>query len=311
MKKRIVVVALGGNALTPRGSRGTYDELARNIQISAAALVPLATKCPLVLVHGSGPQIGNLIFQNELSKGKIAPMPLHVLDAELEGELGYLLAQSLANELQKHNIHRSVVTIITQVLVDKRDPMFKKPTKPIGPFYSRAEARRLERKGILVINDAQRGYREVVPSPKPKAIIEARTIQSLVRQGNIVIAAGGGGIPVYKEKNKLQGIAAVIDKDFAAACVARDIRANTLLILTGVPNVYLHYKKNNQTPLKILTARKASQYLAQGEFPEGSMGPKMEAAIDFLAHGGEKVIITSPERLHAALKGKAGTVITR
>lgn len=309
MKKRMIVVALGGNALTPKKGRGDYKELAENIKKACESLVSLLGRNQIALTHGSGPQIGSLLLQNELTKNKIAPMPMDVLDAELEGELGYLIAQSLNNTLAKHCIRRPVISIITRVLVDKRDPLFKKPTKPVGPFYTKEQAAVLRREGFTLVDDAGRGYRKVVPSPAPKKIIEADAVAALVRRGYIVIAAGGGGIPVYRNGRQLKGIAAVIDKDLASACLAKSIGADVLIVLTGVDCVYVHYGTARQAPLARMTAREARRYLQQGEFPEGSMGPKIAAALDFLAHGGKEVLITSPDRLPTALRGRGGTLI--
>ena len=309
MKKRVLVVALGGNALTPKGSHGDYKELQGNIQRACRSLVPLVKKNYVVVTHGSGPQIGNLILQNELTKNRVASLPMDVLDAELQGELGYLLQQSLLNALRKHNINRPVVSILTQVLVDRRDPLFMRPTKPIGSFYTKEQADVFKKQGFHIVDDAGRGFRKVVPSPKPKAVLEASTIRSLVRAGNIVVAAGGGGIPIYKERNQLKGIAAVIDKDLASACLAKGIGADTLLILTDVDYVYLHYHTKQRVSLRRMTVAEASRYLEEGHFPEGSMGPKIEAAIDFLTHHGRKVLITSLNRISDAFKGRCGTTI--
>ncbi|MBS3144375.1 carbamate kinase [Candidatus Woesearchaeota archaeon] len=305
-----LVLALGGNAITQKGQKGTYKEIKKSIVKVCKILVNLAKQHQIVIVSGSGPQIGNLLTQNELTEKKIPPMPLDVLDAEFEGEIQYIIEQSLINELKKIKSNKKVVSLVTQTVVNKKDPGFKNPTKPIGMFYTEKEAQKLAKEGINIKEDAGRGWRRVVPSPKPIKIIEIKAIEELLKRNAIVIAAGGGGIPVYEERGKLKGIAAVIDKDLASACLAKEIKADLLLILTGVNKVALNYGKSNQKNLSTLTIREAKQYMQEGHFPEGSMGPKIEAAINFLKHGGKKVIITSPARVAKALKGKEGTSIT-
>jgi carbamate kinase len=308
MGKR-VVVALGGNALTPIKGKGTYEELTHNISIVSKNLVPLIKHHQIIVVSGSGPQIGHLLLQNELAKNRVPPLPLDVLDAELEGELGYLLEQSLHNVLMKHHIRKPVVSLLTQVVVDKNDPAFKKPSKPIGPFYSNKEARKLKKKFPMVYQ-VKRGWRRVVASPKPKKIDDVGVIKKLVKD-TVVIAAGGGGIPVIKKKGKYLGVPAVIDKDYASARLALDVQADLLLILTGVKKVVLNYGKKNEKTLKKMTVKEAQQYLKEGQFPPGSMGPKIEASLEFLKKGGKKVIITCPSCVGRALEGKEGTVITK
>jgi len=312
MKKRTIVIALGGNALLKKGERLTVDRQMKAMTSAMNSLVPLfKSRYNIVITHGSGPQVGNLILQNEMAKKEISPSPLYVLDAEIEGGIGYMLAQSLLNVLKKKNLNRPVVTVVTQALVDRNDPMFKRPTKPIGPFYSKNEAEVLRRSGFTVVDDAGRGYRRVVASPKPKEIIESKSIKSLCENGTIVIAAGGGGIPVYKIKNELHGIAAVIDKDLASSCLANGIGAETLLILTGVESVCLDYGTSREKKIKRMNVKDAKRYLKEGHFPEGSMGPKIEAAVEFLSNGGKRVLITSPGKMSEAFNGRAGTEITK
>ncbi len=305
---KIAVVALGGNALSSSGNV-TYNDLLATIKHTAQLLGKLVKKkYGIVIVFGSGPQVGALLMQNQLAKKQISPMPLDVLDAEIQGELGYLIEQALQNELQKLGIKKLVVSIVTQVVVSKKDLAFKHPSKPIGPFMTKAEAEQLQRKGIAIKEDAGRGYRKVIASPRPIAIDEVKVIKNLVKKA-VVIAAGGGGIPVIKEKGRLKGVEAVIDKDRTAALLAIAIKADELIILTSVPCVYLQYGKKNQTPLKQMTVKQAQHYLREGHFPEGSMGPKIEAALNFVRSGGKKVIITSPSGVAKALKGKEGTVL--
>ena len=313
MKRKTIVIALGGNSLTKEKQIGTYRELTRNIRRTCRVLVLLTKEYNLIIVSGSGPQIGALLLQNELSKSRIPKMPLDVLDAELEGELGYLINQNLLNELRKNKIKKNIVTIITQVLVSKKDPAFKNPTKFIGSFYTKKQAQGLTKKGFIVKEDQGRGYRRVVSSPKPIKILELESIKKLVSQGNIVIAAGGGGIPVILDNKKnLKGVEAVIDKDLASSCLARSIKADIMLILTGIPKVAINFKKKNQRYLDKLNIKTALFYYKQGQFPPGSMGPKIEAAIDFVKSGKrKKIIITNPENAVNALKGKTGTLIVK
>ena len=304
-----IVVALGGNALTKKGEKGTYKELIKNIKKTSKNLIDIIKDNKVIIVSGSGPQVGALVLQNELSKKKVPEMPLNVLDAELEGELGYMIELALNNELKKSK--RKSVTVLTQVLVDKNDKGFKNPTKPIGLFYSEKEAEKLRKKGFKIIYQVGKGYRRVVASPKPLEIIEINQIKDLMEKGNIVIAAGGGGIPVYRSDKGLKGIDAVIDKDRASSLLAGNIKADLLLILTDVDKVALNYKEKNQKFLNKLSVKNAKKYLKEGHFKEGSMKPKIEASINFLENGGKKVIITSISKVKESLKGKNGTLIVK
>lgn len=304
-----IVIALGGNALSPKGNTN-YNNLKKNISKACRVLKNIANKHDIVIVSGSGPQIGSLVIQNELAKSLIPPMPLHVLDAEVEGELGYIIEQSLMNELEKHS-KKKTVALLTQVLVDKNDRAFRNPTKFIGKFYTERQALIMERNGFNVREDSGRGYRRVVASPKPVKIIESRAISDLLNNKFAVIAAGGGGIPVIKTKDGLEGVDAVIDKDRASSCLAKNINADMLLIITAVPCVYLNYKKKDQRAIKKINLKEAKNYMKQEHFPPGSMGPKIESAIDYLENGGKKVLITDLDNLNNALAGKAGTLITR
>ena len=304
-----IVVALGGNALTKKGEKGAYKELIKNIKKTSKNLIDIIKDNKVIIVSGSGPQVGALVLQNELSKKKVPEMPLNVLDAELEGELGYMIELALNNELKKSK--RKSVTVLTQVLVDKNDKGFKNPTKPIGLFYSEKEAEKLRKKGFKIIYQVGKGYRRVVASPTPLEIIEINQIKDLMEKGNIVIAAGGGGIPVYRSDKGLKGIDAVIDKDRASSLLARNIKADLLLILTDVDKVALNYKEKNQKFLNKLSVKDAKKYLKEGHFKEGSMKPKIEASINFLENGGKKVIITSISKVKESLKGKNGTLIVK
>lgn len=308
MKKEVIVIALGGNALIDKKLGKDIKAQYKTIQKAVRNISSLFGKYEIIVTFGSGYQIGELLLQNEIAQERIPISPLDVLDAEVQGELGYLIEQSIMNELQKKRLKIPVVSVLTQVLVNKKDNEFKKPSKPIGRFYKLKDAAKLIQKGYDMKEDAGRGYRRVVPSPKPIKIIEENIIKKLVKD-SIVIAVGGGGIPVYKKGGKLRGVEAVVDKDLASSCLAKSLKAETLLILTGVDNVCLNYNKLNQRVLRRLTIEDAYKYLKERHFPKGSMGPKIMAGIEFLEDGGKRVIITSPGKAAKAIKGKAGTLI--
>ena len=287
--------------------RNNSDDIEKqfaNVRKTAKEILFLAKKYRTVVTHGNGPQVGNIMIQIETSVGKAYPVPLSVAVAESQGQLGYMIEQAIVNESGKTD----VAGILTQVLVDRNDPAFRNPTKPIGPFYSKVQAEKLERGGMHVKEDSGRGWRRVVPSPKPKKIIEAATIKKMLDSGIIVVAAGGGGIPVYKSGGKLVGVDAVIDKDLASACLAKSIGADLLVILTGVDNVYLDYGTDKQRAIRQLTIKEAGKYMKH--FAEGSMRPKVQAAVAFAKTGG-KALITSPEKLRAALSWNAGTWVVK
>ncbi len=311
---KTLVIALGGNALLRSGEKSSLEAQFRNAQNAMEEISKIADKYNIVITHGNAPQVGAIVIRSEMAAKKAYEINLSTAVAESEGELGYIIQQALYNELAKK---KPVVSLLTQVLVDKNDPAFRKPTKPIGPFYTLDQARELRKKGMHVINDAGRGWRRVVASPMPKKIIESEIIKKLVKSNTIVIAAGGGGIPVVNKRSKhkshlhLEGIDAVIDKDRASALLATDIKSDMLIMLTGVDKVSLNYGKENEKNLDKITAKEAKKYWKEGQFPSGSMGPKIEAAIYYLKHNKNgRGIINSPEKLTAALKGKAGTVIT-
>jgi carbamate kinase len=309
-QKNIVVVALGGNALLQKGEKATIQNQIRNATSAAKQILPLAQQYHIILTHGNGPQVGNILIRTEESLGKAYALPLDVCVAESEGEIGYLLEQAFFNVMKKGSFI-SVASLLTQVLVDKKDPAFKHPTKPIGPFYKKSHLSLFRRKKIPYMFDAGRGYRRVVPSPLPLEILELKVINKLIKDDVIVIATGGGGIPVVREKGKLKGVEAVIDKDFASACLAKSVKAEELFILTGVDAVYLNYGKKKQKRISNMTIKEALAFYEDGCFPEGSMGPKILSAIDFLRSGGKRVVITSPASLSKALSGKKGTIIVR
>ncbi|CAG0940828.1 partial carbamate kinase, partial [Candidatus Brocadiaceae bacterium] len=265
------------------------------------------------ITHGNGPQVGNLLLMVEASRNQVPELTLGVCVADTEGTIGYMIQQSLTNRLRKEGIDRCVVTVLTQVIVDKHDKAFSNPTKPIGPFFTREEAGRFRReKGWHIVEDSHRGYRRVVASPNPLKIVEERAVKTLLEAGSIVIAAGGGGIPVVmKEDGDLEGVDVVIDKDLASAVLARDIKAHCLMMLTGVEHVFLNFKQPSEQALSRLTIKEAQKYLHEGHFPPGSMGPKIQAAMNFLNWGGELAIITSIDNVKEALDGRAGTNIIK
>lgn len=310
--KKLAVVAIGGNAVNRPGEEATAENMIRNLSETAHYLATMLEDYDIVITHGNGPQVGNILVQQDLAKHVIPPFPLDVNDAQTQGSLGYMIALTLENELKKRNVNRYISAIITQILVDKNDPAFQKPTKPVGPFYSREEAEKLSaEKGWIMKEDAGRGYRRVVPSPIPLDIIEKEVIKMLVEKDVIVIAAGGGGIPVIEENGQLKGVEAVIDKDRASALLAKEIDADLLIILTGVEKVCINFKKPDQKEIDVLTIEEAKKYLDEGQFPAGSMGPKIEAAIDFVLSTGRECIITDMSVLDKALKGETGTRIIK
>ena len=309
----IALIAFGGNALITEQDKGNIEQQRHAASNMCSNLLMIVEKgYDLVITHGNGPQVGNLLIQRDMTKNEIPEMPLDVLVAQTEGSLGYILQQELLNHLRAHRTGKYVVTMITQVLVDSDDPAFSNPTKPVGPFYTKKKSEQmvLEHPEWKMTADAGRGYRRVVPSPLPKRIIQSHMIRALVYAGNVVIAAGGGGIPMIKDNDdKYIGIEAVIDKDLTSALLANNIKADLFVVLTGVDKVYLNYGKEDAQPLDTLTCSQARQYLQQGHFPPGSMGPKITAALNYLENGGRKAIITNAQSLENALDGKDGTHI--
>ena len=313
MKK--LVVAIGGNALAPASESADAAAQRRRIEATCARLADLVQAGhDVVLTHGNGPQVGNILLQNEETRHLVPAMPLDVCGAESQAQIGYVLAQSLRNEFASRKIERDVVCVVTQVLVDAKDPAFANPTKPIGPYYTREDEIIVKKaKGWKMVYDQRGGWRRVVPSPRPVDVVEKDVLRRLVGNGDgrVVIAAGGGGIPVVRRDGKFVGVEAVIDKDLAAAVLARSIGWKHLVIATDVPQVALDFGKPSQRFLDRLTASEARKYLAQGEFPPGSMGPKIEAVVEFLEAGGEHAVITDLEHLGLAVEGKAGTRIEK
>jgi len=314
MKKKIALIAFGGNALLPKNQRGLQSEQKKNAKKAAQLMIYVVKKgFDLIIVHGNGPQVGNLLIQMEESINKVPPFSLEMCDAMTEGSIGFMLETAILNELRKNSLDNDVATLISEVVVDRKDPAFDNPSKPIGPFYSKYRAQMLIReKKWTMIEDSGRGYRKVVPSPKPIDVIPKRIIRDLVCSGKIVIAAGGGGIPVIINGNGLfQGVEAVIDKDFASSLIAREVGCDLFIILTNVPRVSLNFGTSDEIPLSIMTIEEAEQYLEEGQFPPGSMGPKIQASIEYIKAGGTEVLITSASHLKSALIKRSGTRIIR
>jgi carbamate kinase len=310
----LAVVAFGGNALLrPEDSGETGVQLQRAREAVRQLLPILNRGYELIVVHGNGPQVGNLLLQAEIAAERVPPQSLDVCVAQTQGSMGFLIELAFDNELKAAGFRKRVVTLVTQVEVDAADPAFLKPSKPIGPFFSRERAEAMKKTaGWTMIEDSGRGWRKVVASPKPLAVRSVDVVSSLVNRGYIVIAAGGGGIPVVvPEEGELRGVEAVIDKDYAAAMLAAALSADLFVILTGVERVSRDFGMATETPLARLDVATARALLAEGQFPPGSMGPKIDAAIRFVEAGGREVLITRAESLSAALEGETGTVIWR
>ena len=310
--RRVALIAFGGNAMLPETGRGVQSEQMKRAEQAARLMVHIVRKgYELIIVHGNGPQVGNLLIQMEEAVTKIPPYTLDVCDAMTEGSMGFMLDRAITNELRRHSIDKDVITLVTQVLVDVNDPAFENPTKPVGPFYTKFRAQQLVReKKWTMVEDAGRGYRKVVPSPRPIDIVPKRIISDLVRAGRIVIAAGGGGIPVILNGRGLyEGIEAVIDKDYAAGLIAGEVKVDLFIILTGTERVYLDFGKPEQKEMPVMTIEEARTHLDGGQFPPGSMGPKIRAAIEYVKAGGKEVLITDANHLKAALINRSGTRI--
>jgi len=312
-EQKTIVVALGGNAISQQFEEGNIHQQFANTRKSLLGVVELVARGYRVLItHGNGPQVGNALIRVEESRRFVPMLPLGVIVADTEGGMGYMIEQCLQNKMHDRGIHKEVATIITQVLVDPDDPSIKNPTKFVGPFYKEEQVKELIKKRKWVMKeDPGRGWRRVVPSPIPLEIVEKNIIKLLLEKDVIVIAAGGGGIPVYIDPKNgwLEGIDAVIDKDLASAVLARDVGAHELMILTAIEKVALNFGKPDQRFLDTMTVAEARKYMEEGHFPRGSMGPKIQAAINFLESGGERVIITSIEKSVDAIEDLAGTKI--
>ncbi|WGS64638.1 carbamate kinase [Marinitoga aeolica] len=310
--KKLAVVAIGGNAMNRPGEKPTAENMFKNIRVTASYLADMIEMdYDIIITHGNGPQVGNLLLQQDIAKNTIPPFPMDVLGAMTQGYLGYMIVQELKNVLKERKIERDVAAVVTQIVVDKNDPGFQNPTKPVGPFYNEEDAKKMmEEKGWIFKEDAGRGWRRVVPSPIPLDAIEKNTIKDLIENDVIVVAGGGGGIPVIIDENgDVKGVEAVIDKDRASALLAKILNADEFIILTAVEKVYLNFNKPNQKALDTITIAEAEKYIEEGHFAKGSMLPKIESCISFVKDSGKPALITDMEKLKDALEGKTGTKI--
>ena len=312
-----IVAALGGNAILQPGQKGTYEEQLANVKKTAKHLANMimSKKYLVIITHGNGPQVGAILLQNDAGQAafNVPAMPMDVCGAESQGLIGYMIQQSLRDIfVEGGQPEIPVATVVTQVIVDRNDPAFKNPTKPVGPFYTEEAAKKLAKeKNWAVISDAGRGWRRVVPSPDPRDIAEKEAIRAMIDAHVVPIVSGGGGIPVVEENGKLKGVEAVIDKDLAGERVAEAVDADVLLILTDVNGAAINYRKPDEKWLRKITVAEAKKYLQEGQFAKGSMGPKMLAAIRFIEWGGKQAIITSLDKAYDAIEGKTGTEIVK
>lgn len=306
---KIAVVAVGGNSLIKDKQHQTIpDQYAAAVESCRHVVGMIEQGWDVLLTHGNGPQVGYILRRSELSAGELHPVPLDYCGADTQGAIGYMFQQALQNEFRQRGIVKSAATVVTQTLVDRNDSAFQNPSKPIGSFMDEQTAQGHARDaGWHVVEDAGRGWRRVVPSPAPVKIVEFDAIMTLVRSGFTVVASGGGGIPVVEQDGQLVGVEAVIDKDYAASTLARDLKADLFLITTAVDKVALNFGKPDQQLLDRLTLAEAREYLAQGHFQKGSMGPKVQAIIWYLEAGGTEALITTPENIERALAGETGT----
>jgi len=309
---KLAVVAVGGNSITKAGQRGTIPEQYENARETSRHIAEMLERgYEVVVTHGNGPQVGNILMRAEMASSVLPILPLDTCVADSQGGMGYMIQQVLGDELKSRGIDKTVVTVLTQVVVDAADPAFGKPSKPIGPFYTKEEAeRKRDEDGWDVVEDSNRGWRRVVPSPMPKRVVESRAIKALLEAGCVVIAVGGGGIPVVEEGQELRGVEAVIDKDHASRLLGNEIGAQLLLVSTDVEQVALNFGEENEERLLTLSVSDAERYFGEGHFAPGSMGPKILAGIAFLKEGGGEFIITSPEAIGRALDGETGTKMT-
>jgi carbamate kinase len=308
----LTVIAIGGNSLIRDSEHMTvYDQYRACGETSKHIAGVVESGRRVVITHGNGPQVGFILLRSELAKDALHEVPLDTCGADTQGAIGYQIAQTLGNELRRRGVDGRVVAVVTQTLVDREDPGFVNAAKPIGPFYSEEVARQYqESEGWQVKEDAGRGWRRVVASPLPVEIIEESAIRLLLEQGITVVAAGGGGIPTIRgDDGNLEGVAAVIDKDLTSCLLAKNLGASTFVMSTSVERVALHFGTPQQRELDRMTVAEARAWAAEGHFAPGSMGPKIQAAIDFLEHGGERAIVTQPELLTQAIRGEAGTQI--
>lgn len=312
MTKRVAVVAIGGNSLIKDKNHQTVPDQYQAAKETCHHIAEMIEQgWDVAIGHGNGPQVGFILRRSELSRHELHDVPLDVCGADTQGAIGYALQQNLQNEFKRRGMEKQAVTVVTQVIVDRNDPAFQNPTKPIGSFMGEDEAKhRREAEGWHVVEDSGRGWRRVVASPLPKKVMEQDAVEELLSKGFVVITVGGGGIPVIEnEKGELEGIAAVIDKDYASSLLASSVKADLFLIATAVDKVYLNYGKPNQQGIDKMTVAEAKQYIAEGHFAKGSMLPKIQAIIWFLESGGGQAVITDPENIARALKGETGTLI--
>ena len=312
---KLAVVAVGGNSLIKHSKHQSIpDQYSATVETSVHIAGMIEQGWDVVLTHGNGPQVGFILRRSELSVKELHPVPLDYCGADTQGAIGYMFQRALRNEFKKRGIQKQAATVVSQVLVDSNDPAFQNPSKPIGSFMDKdAALGHKEKEGWSIVEDAGRGWRRVVPSPQPKALIERDAVESLIKAGFVVVCSGGGGIPVVERNGELVGVEAVIDKDYAGSLLARSIKADLFLISTAVEKVSLNYNKPDQKWLDRMTLAEAKQYLAEGHFHKGSMGPKIQAIIWFLEAGGtlREALITNPENIERALRGETGTRITR
>jgi carbamate kinase len=307
-----IVVALGGNAIKSATEAGNYGQQLARVQESMEAVARLiALGYHVVITHGNGPQVGDILLQQEAAREQVPPMPMDVCGAESQGQIGYMIQQALGNSLRRRHLTRPVCTVLTQVVVSGDDPAFANPSKPVGLFYSASHAEAMRAKGYTVVEDAGRGYRRVVPSPQPRDIVEIKVIRALIQRSAIVVCSGGGGVPVLRdEQGQLTGVEAVIDKDLAGALLATQLEADRLLILTDVANAAINFRQPDQQDLGRITPAEARYYIEQSQFAKGSMLPKVLAAVRFAESApGRSAHITRIENALAALKGEAGTMV--
>jgi len=310
---KVAVVAVGGNSLIKDKVHATIPDQYMCVVETVRHIADMIEKgWNVVISHGNGPQVGFMLLRSEAgAKEGLHPIPMDSCGADTQGAIGYNFQQALSNEFRRRGKKREVVTVVTRVLVDKEDPAFQNPSKPVGPFLTKEEAEeRKAKEGWDIVEDAGRGWRRVVPSPLPKEILEEKAIDTLVKNGFVVVAVGGGGIPVYddKEKNIIKGCAAVIDKDFASALLASNIKADLLLISTAVEKVCLNFGKPDEKQLDKITVSEAKKYIEDGHFAKGSMLPKIQAVLKFFENGGKEALITCPEKIGEAMDGKTGTI---
>jgi carbamate kinase len=305
------VVALGGNALSPSGGVGTADEMRAELKQTCEPLADLVERgVSLVISHGNGPQVGRILLQQEYAAEHVPPMPMDVCGAESQGQIGYLLVQALDSALRRRGVDKRALCLVTQVVVDGRDPAFRRPTKPVGPSYDRQTAQRIaQQTGYVFTIQPSKKWRRVVASPKPVRFVEEQPLLEIIEAGHVVVAAGGGGVPVVEYENETRGVEAVVDKDLTAARLANLVHADLLLILTEIDRVYVGYGTPEARPLDRLTVSEAQKLLDAGEFPDGSMGPKIEACIEFVRNGGSRAVVASLQESADAVFASAGTAI--